>query len=306
MSPGRLQGDGHPTCRLPAASRDGAQLLSSVATSARFLNKAGASAPAIRRAGRCPATQDGLAVALQGGGAFLIRSPRTLASRHAESGDGPANACTRHVWPRFPVRARRIHLGGTCHSKGNIMHDRSRFSEIDMAASLPERGEQAPFRPSTLFAEAWHVHRHVNRRYYEHLLMAIEDRAASLPGVHENAWSRACPTFRRRGRCPGAGPGRCQASLVLCPCPAARAPSQRRARGRRGRRHLLAAMGSGCLVRAGHRADARRCGAGAGRRAATGSRRPLNADVRQAAHERLPVVRHVQTPGRVRRKAAVP
>lgn len=70
---------------------------------------------------------------------------------------------------------------------GNTMHDRSRFSEIDLAASLP--GEpQASFRSSTLFAEAWHVHQHVNRRYYEHLLMAVEDRALGLaftktPGV---------------------------------------------------------------------------------------------------------------------------
>lgn len=72
------------------------------------------------------------------------------------------------------------------------MHDRSRFSEIDMTASLPERGEQAPFRPSTLFAEAWHVHQHVNRRHYEHLLMAVEDRAAALGLVFT--------------RTPGAGP----------------------------------------------------------------------------------------------------
>ena len=59
------------------------------------------------------------------------------------------------------------------------MHARSRFSEIDMAVSLPG-AEQAPFRPSTLFAEAAHVDQYVNRRYYEHLLMAIEDRAAAL------------------------------------------------------------------------------------------------------------------------------
>lgn len=59
------------------------------------------------------------------------------------------------------------------------MHDRSRLSEIDMAASLPGE-EHAPFRPSTLFVEAWHVHRHVNRRPCEHLLMAVEDRAAAL------------------------------------------------------------------------------------------------------------------------------
>lgn len=59
------------------------------------------------------------------------------------------------------------------------MHDRSRFSEIDMAASLPGE-EQAPFRPSTLFAEAAHVSRRVNQCYYEHLLLAVEDRAAFL------------------------------------------------------------------------------------------------------------------------------
>jgi hypothetical protein len=59
------------------------------------------------------------------------------------------------------------------------MHDRSRFSEIDMAASLPGE-QQAPFRAGTLFAEATHVDGRVNRRYYEHLLMAIEDRAAAL------------------------------------------------------------------------------------------------------------------------------
>lgn len=59
------------------------------------------------------------------------------------------------------------------------MHDRSRFSEIDMAASLPGE-EQAPFRPSTLFAEAAHVSRRVNQCYYGHLLLAIEDRATSL------------------------------------------------------------------------------------------------------------------------------
>ena len=59
------------------------------------------------------------------------------------------------------------------------LHARSRFSEIDMAASL--RGEQqAPFRPSTLFAEAAYVDQYVNRRYCEHLLMAIEDRAEAL------------------------------------------------------------------------------------------------------------------------------
>lgn len=59
------------------------------------------------------------------------------------------------------------------------MHDRSRLSEIDVAALLPKE-EQAPFRPSTLFAEAAHVYGFVNRRYYEHLLMAIEDRAVAL------------------------------------------------------------------------------------------------------------------------------
>ncbi len=59
------------------------------------------------------------------------------------------------------------------------MHDRSRFSGPDTAAFLPGE-QQAPFRPSTLFAEAAHVDRRVNQRYYEHLLLAIEDRAASL------------------------------------------------------------------------------------------------------------------------------
>lgn len=71
------------------------------------------------------------------------------------------------------------------------MHARSRFSEIDMAASLPGE-EQAPFSPSTLFAEAAYVDQRVNQRYYERLLLAIEDRAASL-GL---AFTRA----------PGAGP----------------------------------------------------------------------------------------------------
>ena len=71
------------------------------------------------------------------------------------------------------------------------MHDRSRFSELDLSASLPGE-EQAPFRPSTLFAEAAHVGQGVNRRYYEQLLMAIEDRATAL-GL---AFTRA----------PGAGP----------------------------------------------------------------------------------------------------
>ena len=79
----------------------------------------------------------------------------------------------------FPFAPDASTLHAANHSKGNTMHDRSRFSEIDMAAALPGE-EQASFRPSTLFAEAAHVDGFVNRRYYEHLLMAIEDRATAL------------------------------------------------------------------------------------------------------------------------------
>ena len=99
----------------------------------------------------------------------------------------------------FPFAPDASTLHGTRHSKGNTMHDRSRFSEIDMAASLPGE-EQAPFRPSTLFAEAAHVDQYVNRRYYEHLLMAIEDRAAAL-GL---AFTKA----------PGAGPAQLSSEEV--------------------------------------------------------------------------------------------
>ena len=79
------------------------------------------------------------------------------------------------------------------------MHDRSRLSEIDMAALLSKE-EQARFRPSTLFAEAAHVYGFVNRRYYEHLLMAIEDRAVAL-GL---AFTKA----------PGAGPAQLSSEEV--------------------------------------------------------------------------------------------
>lgn len=89
---------------------------------------------------------------------------------------GPALGTSGRGFP-FAPDASTLH--GTSHSKGNTMHDRSCFSEIDMAASLP-REEQASFRPSTLFAEAAHVDQYVNRRYYEHLLLAIEGRAAAL------------------------------------------------------------------------------------------------------------------------------
>ena len=106
---------------------------------------------------------------------------RTLVPGHTGDGDGPAKACTRlgTSGRGFPFAPDASTLHGTNHSKRNTMHDRSRFAEIDMAASLP-REEQAPYRPSTLFAEAAHVDQYVNRRFYEHLLMAVEDRAAAL------------------------------------------------------------------------------------------------------------------------------
>ncbi len=79
----------------------------------------------------------------------------------------------------FPFAPHASTLHSTNHSRGNTMHDHSHFFGSDTADLLP-RKELAPFRRSTLFAEAAHVDRRVNQRYYEHLLLAIEDRAAAL------------------------------------------------------------------------------------------------------------------------------
>jgi len=79
----------------------------------------------------------------------------------------------------FPFAPDATTLHAASHSKGNTMHDRSRFPGSDTAAFLPGE-EQAPSRAATPFAEAAHVHERVNRRYYERLLMAIEGRAAAL------------------------------------------------------------------------------------------------------------------------------
>ena len=118
-------------------------------------------------------------VLTNGGGGFpFAPSPHTLVPRHTGDGDGSARACTRTSGRGFPFAPDESTLHGTNHSKGNTMHDRSRFSEIDMAASLP--GKPQALRAGMLFAEAAHVDERVNRRYYEHLLMGIENRAAAL------------------------------------------------------------------------------------------------------------------------------
>ena len=59
------------------------------------------------------------------------------------------------------------------------MQDDARFSGSDTTAFLPGEN-QALFRATPLLNEAAHVDERVNRRYYEHLLMAIENRAVAL------------------------------------------------------------------------------------------------------------------------------
>ncbi len=79
----------------------------------------------------------------------------------------------------FPFAPHASTLHSTNHSRGNTMHDHSHFPGSGTADCLPGQ-EQASFRAVSLFDEAAHVFERVNRRYYEHLLMAIEKRAAAL------------------------------------------------------------------------------------------------------------------------------
>jgi len=79
----------------------------------------------------------------------------------------------------FPFAPHASTLHSKNHSRGNTMHDHSRFPEPGTAAFLPGDG-QAPVRAARPFAEAAHVHERVNRRYYERLLMAVEGRAMAL------------------------------------------------------------------------------------------------------------------------------
>ena len=79
----------------------------------------------------------------------------------------------------FPFAPHEATLHGASHSRGDTMQDHSTFSGPDTA--IPWAGEgQAPFRAATLLAEAAYVDGRVNRRHYERLLTAVENRAAAL------------------------------------------------------------------------------------------------------------------------------
>ncbi len=88
----------------------------------------------------------------------------------------PAPGTSGRVFP-FAPHASTLH--STNRSRGNTMQDDPCFSGSNTAGCLSGQ-QQASFRAVTLFDEATRVFEGVNRRYYEHLLMAIENRAAAL------------------------------------------------------------------------------------------------------------------------------